>query len=60
MKQKYRNHVFLIIRTYIQQHANFVGLGLVPRQGYRVQIHYRVEWLKGFWPLGNNNRSIFM
>jgi len=33
-----------------QQHANFVGLALVPRQGYCVQIHYRVQWLKDFGP----------
>ncbi len=30
----------------------------LPRQGYCVQIHYRVQQLKGFQPLGN--RSIFM
>ncbi len=33
----------------------------LPRQGYCVQqIHYRIQQLKGFWPLGNNNRSIFI
>ncbi len=31
---------------------------LLPRQGYCVQIHYRVQQLKGFWPLGS--RSIFV
>ncbi len=43
---------------------SFIYQPWVPRQGYCVQIHYRVySSFKGFWPLlgnnNNNNRSIF-
>ncbi len=42
----------------------FVCWPCLPRrqEGYCVQIHYRVQQLKGFWPLlgNNNNRFIFL
>ncbi len=42
----------------------FVGLAYQGKDIICVQIHYRIQQLKGFWPLGNNNnnnnRSIFI
>jgi hypothetical protein len=38
----------------------FVGIAY-PRQGYYLLFRFIIEYskLKGFWPLSNNNRSIY-
>ncbi len=45
--------VLLVVRTIF-----VICWSWLPRQGYCVQIHFRVQQLNGFWPLGN--RFIFI